>query len=134
MIGLDTNVLLRLGDDQEPGQRDRARALVRSCGASGCFVNAMVLVEFARTLTRFYKLSRRDAAARIAVILESPEFVVASPEEASRAVERFRDGPADFADYFLAELNASAGCATTATFDSDALKSGEPFAAVPTYA
>jgi predicted nucleic-acid-binding protein len=79
-------------------------------------------------------LSRRDAAARIAVILESPEFVVASPEEASRAVERFRDGPADFPDYFLAEVNASAGCATTATFDSDALKSGEPFAAVPTYA
>jgi predicted nucleic-acid-binding protein len=134
MIGLDTNVLLRLGDDQEPGQRDRARALVRSRGASGCFVNTIVLAEFAWTLTRSYKLSRRDAAARIAVILESPEFVVASPEEASRAVERFRDGPADFADYFLAEINASAGCATTATFDRAALKSGEPFAAVPTYA
>lgn len=134
MIGLDTNVLLRLGDDQEPGQRDRARALVRSQGANGCFVNAIVLAEFAWTLTRSYKLPRGDAAARIAVILESPEFVVASLDEASRAVDRFRHGPADFADYFLAEINASAGCATTATFDSDALKSGDPFAAVPTFA
>jgi predicted nucleic-acid-binding protein len=134
MIGLDTNVLLRLGDDEDPGQRDRARALVRSQGANGCFVNPIVLAEFAWTLTRFYKLSRGDTAARIAVILESPEFVVASPEEASRAVERFRDGPADFADYFLAEINASAGCGTTATFDSDALKSGKPFAPVPTHA
>jgi len=134
MIGLDTNVLLRLGDDDEPHQRDRARALVRSQGANGCFVNAIVLAEFAWTLTRSYKLSCGDAAARIAVILESPEFVVASLDEASRAVQRFRVGPADFADYFLAEINASAGCAMTATFDSAALKSGEPFAPVPTRA
>jgi predicted nucleic-acid-binding protein len=132
MIGLDTNVLLRLGDDEEPIQRDRARALVRSQGENGCFVNEIVLAEFAWTLTRTYKLSRADAAARIAVILESPEFVVTNLDEASRAVERFRQGPADFADYFLAEINASAGCATTATLDSDALKSGEPFAAVST--
>jgi predicted nucleic-acid-binding protein len=131
MIGLDTNVLLRLGDGQEPDQRDRARALVGSQGASGCFVNAIVLSEFAWTLTRVYKLSRADVAARIAIILEAPEFVVASLAEASRAIQRFRGGPADFADYFLAEINASAGCATTATFDRDALKSGEPFSTVP---
>jgi predicted nucleic-acid-binding protein len=134
MIGLDTNVLLRLGDDDEPIQRDRARALVRSQGANGCFVNATVLAEFAWTLMRSYKLSRGDAAARIAVILESPEFVVASLDEASRALQRFREGSADFADCFLAEINTSAGCAMTATFDTDALKSGEPFAAVPTRA
>jgi len=134
MIGVDTNVLLRLADDEEPRQRDRAQALVRSQGQSGCFVNAIVLAEFAWTLTRLYKMSRHDAAARIAIILESPEFLVASPDEAARAVERFRHGPADFADYFLAEINRSAGCVMTATFDRDALKSGEPFAAVPTRA
>jgi predicted nucleic-acid-binding protein len=134
MIGLDTNVLLRLGDDREPDQRDRARALVGSQGASGCFVNPIVLSEFAWTLTRIYKLSRADVAARIALILEAPEFVVASLDEASRAVHRFRSGPADFADYFLAEINNSAGCAATATFDRDALKSGKLFTAVPTHA
>jgi predicted nucleic-acid-binding protein len=96
MIGLDTKVLLRLGDDEEPGQRDRARALVRSRGKDGSFVNA----------------------------------VVASSEEPSR-VERFREGPADFADPLFAEINASSGCAMTATFDSASLKSGAPFAAVP---
>jgi predicted nucleic-acid-binding protein len=131
MIGLDTNVLLRLGDDQDPGQRDRARALVRAQGASGCFVNEIVLSEFAWTLVRTFKLPRGDVASRIALILEAPEFAVASAEEASRAVEKFRAGPADFADYFLAEINTSAGCAATATFDGAALKSGEPFAAVP---
>jgi predicted nucleic-acid-binding protein len=97
MIGLDTNVLLRLGDNEEPGQRDRVRALVRSRGKDGSFVNV----------------------------------VVASSEEASRAVESFREGPADFAHCFLAEINASSGCAMSATFDSASLNSREPFAAVP---
>ena len=73
MIGLDTNVLLRLGDDREPDQRDRARALVGSQGASGCFVNPIVLSELAWTLTRIYKLSRVDVAARI--VLETPEEI-----------------------------------------------------------
>ena len=134
MIGLDTNVLLRLGDDRDPPQRDRARALVRSQGPGGCFVNEIVLSEFAWTLTRFFKLLRGDVAARVAVVLESPEFIVASDRAAARALERFRAGPADFADYFLAEINSAAGCEMTATFDIDALKSGEPFAVVPAIA
>jgi len=131
MIGLDTNILLRLGDDEDQAQRDRARALVRAQGEGGSYVNEIVLVEFAWTLTRYYKLSRDEVAERLALILESPEFVIAGFAEAQRAVERFRTGPADFADYFLAELNATAGCSTTATFDRDALRSGEPFSRVP---
>src|SRR5208282_5004869 len=107
VIGLDTNVLLRLGDDRDPPQRDRARALVRSQGPGGCFVNEIVLSEFAWTLTRFFKLLRGDVAARVAVVLESPEFIVASDRAAARALERFRAGPADFADYFLAEINSA---------------------------
>ena len=79
-------------------------------------------------------VSRRRSCADRRLFSESPEFVVASLDEAARAVQRFRDGPADFADYFLAEINTTAGCAVTATFDRDALKSGEPFAAVPTHA
>lgn len=131
MIGLDTNVLLRLGDDDDKAQRDRARAMVLAQGEGGCYVNEIVPVEFAWTLTRSYKLSRDDVAKRLALSLDSPEFVIGGFAEAQRALDRFRTEPADFADYFLAELNASAGCATTATFDGDALKSGEPFSSVP---
>jgi predicted nucleic-acid-binding protein len=131
MIGLDTNVLLRLGDNLEPAQRGRALALIRSQGFGGCFVNGIVLCEFSWTLRQSYKMTRSEIAARLAVLLELPELVIASPEEAARALQRFRVGPAEFADYFLAEINRSAGCASTATFDSDAIKSGEPFVPVP---
>jgi predicted nucleic-acid-binding protein len=76
-------------------------------------------------------MTRGEIAAHLAVLLELPELVIASQEEVTRALNRFRVGPADFADYYLAEINRSAGCASTATFDSDAIKSGEPFIPVP---
>lgn len=131
MIGLDTNVLLRIGDNQEPEQSARAMALVRAAGTAGTFINAIVLTEFAWTLKRLYKLTRQEVATRIAILLEAPEFVVAETSQVALALERFRVGPADFADYFLAEINRAAGCVSTASFDSAALKSGQPFSAVP---
>jgi predicted nucleic-acid-binding protein len=134
MIGLDTNVLLRLGDEREPAQRARAIALLHTQGRAGSYVNSIVLSEFAWTLGRRYKLTRDDVADRLAIVLAAPEFVVANPSEAARALERYRVGPADFADYFLAEMNRAAGCTNTATFDIAALKSGEPFSPVPTLA
>ncbi|HEY3718505.1 MAG TPA: PIN domain-containing protein [Roseiarcus sp.] len=132
MIGLDTNLLLRLGDDRDPVQKARASALVRAQGQGGSYVNPIVLSEFAWTLRSRYKLTREQIAARVSIVLEAPEFIVAEAPEAARALERFRIGPADFADYFLAEMNRSAGCAHTSTFDIAALKSGEPFSALRT--
>ena len=131
MLGLDTNVLLRLADDDEPEQKARAGALVRVLGQGGAFINPIVLGEFAWTLAKRYKLTREAVATRVAIVLDAPEFVVANSAEASRALERYRAGPADFADYFLAEINRAAGCASTPTFDLAALKSGDPFSPIP---
>ena len=97
-------------------------------------MNAIVLAEFAWTLTRSTNCYGATKPLASMLILEAPEFVVASAEEALRAVEKFRAGPADFADYFLAEINSSTGCAATATFDGAALKSGAPFQSVPMHA
>jgi predicted nucleic-acid-binding protein len=131
MIGLDTNVLLRLVEESDPNQRARADALVRAQGLRGCFVNPIVLAELAWTLARTYKQSRDEIADRLELILEAPEFVVANADEAERAIGRLRQGPAEFSDYFLAEINRSAGCDNTATFDKHAGRSEDLFAAVP---
>lgn len=131
MIGLDTNVLLRLVEDSDPQQRLRADALVRAQGVRGCYVNPIVLAELAWTLARTYKQSGEEIADRIELILEAPEFVVANADEAERAVAHLRQGTAGFPDYFLAEINRSAGCDNTATFDKLAGRSKDLFAAVP---
>jgi predicted nucleic-acid-binding protein len=130
-VGLDTNVLLRLGDDLEPTQQQRARAFVVALGPGNAVVGSIVLAEFAWTLRRHYKLSRDEIASRIAIILDSPEFEIADASETERALLRYRRGPADFPDYLIAEINRSRGCSATASFDTDAVKSGDPFVPVP---
>ncbi len=131
MIGVDTNVLLRLSDKTDPSQSARARALVASQGDGGCFVNEVVLAEYAGTLKRSYKLPRLEIAERVEALLNSCEIVVARIDEVRRALDSFDAGPADFADYFLGEINRSMGCSAAVSFDRDALESGDPFLPVP---
>ena len=59
MIGIDTNVLLRIfgSDEDDPDQVAAARGLLRT--AAPLFVNPIVLAEFVWTLRRTYKLDRR---------------------------------------------------------------------------
>ncbi len=129
MIGVDTNVLLRLSDDESPDQRALARAFVKA-NAGRLFINEIVIAEFVWTLVRTFKTPRGEVAQRVAILLESDEFVVARASQVETALERYRNGRADFADYFLAEINRSHGCSATASFDGDALNSGDPFVPV----
>ena len=121
MIGIDTNILLRLFEtDEHPRQTAMARRAVEEQGP--VFISAIVLVEFAWTLRRAFKLDRTGIHSRLASIVDSPEFAVAFPRETRRAIELFRAGPADFPDYFVGELNLSQGCDATLTFDRDAAR------------
>ena len=126
MIGPDTNVLLRLVETSELAQRARADALVRAQGERGCFVNPIVLSELTWTLARTYKQSRDDIADRLEFILE-----VANLDEAEPALHRYRQGAADFADYFLAEINRPPGASPPPPSIPTRGKSGDLFSAVP---
>ena len=129
MIGADTNILLRLGDEESPDERDLARTFVRE-HSGRVYVNEIVLVEFAWTLARTFKKERGEVGDRISALLAAKEFVVARAAEVARALERYRSGRADFSDYLLAEINRSQGCSVTATFDVDAARSEDVFVAV----
>ena len=122
MIGIDTNVLLRLFDRTDRSQTRTTERLIVDQAEDGCLLNPIVLAEFAWTLDRTYKVTRGVIADHIDRILEAPEFIVPFADEAAAAANRFRGGPADFADYFFAEINHTLGCTTTMTFDRDAAK------------
>ena len=130
MIGVDTNVLLRLSDEESPEKKRRARKLVTT-HAGRIYINELVLAEFVWTLGRTFKKSRREIVERVAILLESREFVVASRAEAETALALYQAGRADFPDYFLSQINQTAGCSGTASFDAKAVKSGDPFVPVP---
>ena len=131
MIGLDTNVLLRLFVEDDPDQTGRARRFVAAAVREDvCFINAVVLSEFVWTLGRRMKRKKPEIARLVAQALSADDLVIAHRKSAERALEAYRGGDADFADYFLAEINRESGCATTATFVRDALDA-PTFSAVP---
>lgn len=124
MIGLDTNVLLRLFLEDDPAQCERARPFVDAATADEpCLVNPVVLAEFAWTLARSYKKKRPEVARLIEGVLSMDDLEITYRRAAQGALAAYRAGKADFPDYFLAEINAELGCASTATFDAATLDS-----------
>ncbi len=131
MIGLDTNVLLRLFIEDDPGQSKRARRHVSLATAvEPCLVNSVVLAEFAWALAKKMKRKRAEVARLIEEVLSADDLHIPDRGAVERALAAYRSGAADFPDYFLAEINAEPGCATTATFDVAALDSPS-FSPVP---
>lgn len=129
MIGIDTNVLLRVFLlDDDPAQSARARVAIEA--NAPVFLNDVVLAEFVWACRRVFKLERAAIRSRLDAILEAPEFVVARPAAIARAVAGYGSRASDFADWLIAESNRERGCDATLTFDIDAAKS-DAFRLVP---
>lgn len=122
MIGLDTNVLVRyiVQDDEE--QSPRASRLIDGLDENDQgFVSVVALVELHWVLRRAYKVSREDAAGIIRKLLGAKELSLQEPDAVRRALTRLTDD-VDFSDALISELDAAAGCAYTATFDTRATR------------
>jgi predicted nucleic-acid-binding protein len=119
LIGLDTNVLLRLFIDDDPAQTARARRLAAEALAARetLFIGAVVLAELAWVLDRTYRHARADVARLIGALLEDDLFVVEDAASVAEALADYRTSGADFADCLIGRRNLKAGCAATVTFD-----------------
>lgn len=124
MIGIDTNLLLRLIIGDEPKQAVAAREFLRAhCSPDEPgYVCHIVLVELVWTLARAYGYPREQIAAAIEQILETAQLDVESSNDVVAAVKDYRSGTADFADCLLVRVNSAAGCSHTVTFDRRAAK------------
>jgi predicted nucleic-acid-binding protein len=124
MIGIDTNLLLRLIVGDEPKQAVTAREYLHDrCSADEPgYVCHIVLVELVWTLARAYGYPRERIAAAIEQILETAQLDVESSNDVAAALKDYRRGTADFADCLLVRVNAARGCTHTVTFDRKAAK------------
>ena len=119
MIGLDSNVLVRLLTADEPVQLKAAsRLLAAHDGELGAFfVNDMVLVELVRVLGRLYGFGPGESLTALRSLLDGDAFRFEDRERLGRAVALCSDQSCDFADTMITLKNAAAGCESTATFD-----------------
>ena len=119
MIGLDTNVLVRLLTADEPIQlRSASRLLAAHDGEPGAFfVNDMVLVELVWVLARAYGFERNDTLSALRSLLDNDAFAFVDRDRLVHAVDLCARESRDFADAMIALTNAAAGCVSTASFD-----------------
>ena len=124
MIGLDTNVLVRYLTQDDPLQSPRATAIIERqlTELEPGFVNLVALVETVWVLRRAYGYSRDAAADEVERLLQIDSLVLSHQAEVFLAMRALKDGVAEFADALIGELNASAGCRHTLTFDRRALR------------
>ena len=122
MIGIDTNVLVRIlvADDAE--QTATACCLLEEAEAEGAavFVPVVVVVETAWVLRSVYRLDRREISAALAAVMASDQIEVESSDVVFRALHAYESGRADLADHVAREATLAAGGQALVTFDAAA--------------
>lgn len=123
MIGLDTNIVLRLILQDDAEHYSRADAALRSMTPDeSVFVGPVVVQEAVRAMLKVRAMSKTAVLQLLRDLLEQDDLVIGGRAALERALDSWDGGPADFADYFIAELNVEAGCRSTLTFDAKAAK------------
>ena len=123
MIGVDTNVLLRLFVNDNEAQHKAAQAFFGGRSARDpAFISSIVLAELICALSRRYGYPRDRIVDLVDGIVSSEDFVVEQPEIVARAVEQCRGANNSLTDVLVAFLAALRGCDRTVTFDREAAK------------
>ncbi|MCA9423682.1 MAG: type II toxin-antitoxin system VapC family toxin [Candidatus Omnitrophica bacterium] len=124
MIGVDTNILVRLIVQDEPSQFKKALRLIQEVevGKEQLFINDVVLAELSWVLSATYEYSKEEIAGVLERMVSNPSIVLRNPDLVVLAIRSFRSSSADFSDCLLNSLNQAQGCETTYTFDKKASK------------
>jgi len=126
MIGVDSNILLRILLNDDPAQLEDVRELLEAARKhhESVWISAIVLSEVVWSLKVRTRWRRNEIAHAIEALLAADIFQAEHDDLVKAALTQYREGKADFPDYLIGQLNRAKGCRHTATFDRDLL--GEP--------
>ncbi len=119
MIGIDTNLLLRLWLNDDPAQNKRIDALLETHGGrpGSLLVTDVVLAEAVWTLKAAFEQDKRAQLTAVSSLLEETAFAFEDREAVAAALSLFEAGSCGFADCLVVAKHARQGCDFTATFD-----------------
>ncbi|MBV8630395.1 MAG: type II toxin-antitoxin system VapC family toxin [Silvibacterium sp.] len=125
MIGLDTNVLVRYLQQDDPQLSSRATALIHSLsGERQGYISLVTLVELVWILVRKFKLERKQIVCIVDSLLRAEELIVERSGFVRSVLHLYENSKAGFSDCLIAEQGSVAGCDYTLTFDQTAAKAG----------
>jgi predicted nucleic-acid-binding protein len=123
VIGVDTNVLVRLFVEDEPQQHKAAVAFFDARSSDDpAFVSLVTVVEFCWVLKRSYKQPQSEILDLVRRVLASKDSVVELAAYVDEAVEIASRTGGDFADVVIAEAGRRTACEKTVTFDRPAAR------------
>ena len=122
MIGLDTNVVVRLLANDDDAQHARALEALRHVDSQNpAYITHIVLVETWWVLTRSYKTGPEVAVSAVRALVANDEVALERPEFVQQALQAVERG-ADFADAMIDATQRRSGCDESVTFDQQAAK------------
>ncbi|MBT9490654.1 MAG: type II toxin-antitoxin system VapC family toxin [Rubrivivax sp.] len=119
MIGIDTNILLRLWLNDDPAQSKRIDTLLAAHGGTpgSLLVTDVVLAEAVWTLKSAFEQDQQAQSLAVRSLLEETAFAFEDREAVAAALSLFEAGSCRFADCLVVAKHARQGCDFTATFD-----------------
>jgi predicted nucleic-acid-binding protein len=122
MIGLDSNVIVRILVRDDERQTLQAERLIAASGPSGAFVSLTVLIETVWVVESVYGRERDEVVAAVEGLLATAELLIEAEALVRAALDACAGSKAGFADALIGEVNRAAGCSSTATFDRKAAR------------
>ena len=119
MIGVDTNIVLRLFVVDDEAQHRQAVAFFAARSADDpAYVNLLVVAELVWLLQRRYGFAVERIVEVLHVLVESVNIVVERRELLDAVIAAGPGGrKVSIADLLIAHINREAGCRATLTFD-----------------
>jgi len=124
MLGLDTNVLVRLLVSDDASQTRKARELVEGCAWRGeqVLVSLPVIVEAEWVLRSRYEMDKGEVISIFRDLLAVRELTLDEHGSVEEALFHWQDSRADFVDCLIVAHHRRLGCTRTATFDARAAR------------
>ena len=119
MIGIDTNILLRLWLNDHPAQNKRIDSLLAEHGSTpgSLLVTDVVLAEAVWTLRSAFAQDKAAQLIAVRSLLHETAFAFEDREAVIQAAEMFERSNCGFTDCLIVAKHARHGCDFTATFD-----------------
>jgi predicted nucleic-acid-binding protein len=119
MIGIDTNILLRLWLNDAPAQNGRIDALLAAHGKApaSLLVTDVVLAEAVWTLRSAYEQDKRAQTLAVRSLLDEAAFAFEDRDAVVHALALFESASCGFSDCLVVAKQQRLGCDFTATFD-----------------
>jgi predicted nucleic-acid-binding protein len=124
MLGIDTNVVMRLLVSDDAEQTRRARKLIEQSLSreEPVLVSLLVLIESEWVLRSSYGFKREAVLGMFRALLEARELSFEDEAAVEEALFHWTDSACGFADCLITAHNRQLGCRATATFDSKAAR------------